>query len=504
MAGKGKHYLIFDFGASGGRAMVASFDGRRAQMEVTYRFENGPVLAAGTLYWDILRLASELKLGLQASLRKYPDIESLALDTWGCDFGFIDKNGKLLGNPVTYRDKPRHERSGELYRILPRRELFQLCGGSTIEIMGLYQLFAYKCDDAPELREGRQLLMIPDLLNYLLTGRPVSEYTNATMALVCDQKAKGWEKRILRRLGIPETILGELIMPGQLIGPIQKAVCEELAIRPLPVVAPATHDTASAVTGIPVVDGRKHWAFISTGTWSIAGVETSEPIITDACFESGYGNNAIADGRNMLVNYITGLWIIQQCRKKWMAEEGREISWEDIVRHSEAAGPSTAFIDVDDASFGLPHADMPGVIVEACRKSGQHLEESIGAVARCVYESLVLKYRANLETLEKLTGRRLDLLHLVGGGVQNRTLCQWTADAMDIPVTAGPIETTSVGNLLMQLKCAGEISTLEQGREISLRSSEVSRYEPKGRAAWDEAFDRYRRLLSRRAGAEGA
>jgi len=497
-----RHYLIFDFGASNGRATVAAFDGLRVEMDVTYRFDNRPVIAAGTLYWDILRLASELKLGIQASLRKYPDIASMAVDTWGCDFGFIDKNGKLLGNPVTYRDKPRHDRSALLYKELPRRELFQLCAGSTIEIMGLYQLFSFKCDEAPEMREGSQMLMIPDLLNYLLTGRPCTEYTDATMALVCDQNRKTWEKRILRRLHIPDTILGELVMPGELIGPVQSQVCEELAIRPLPVVAPATHDTASAVTGIPVVDGKKHWAFISTGTWSIAGVETPAPIVTDACFESGYGNNAIADGRNMVVNYITGLWIIQQCRQKWVADAGADISWEEIVRRSEAAGPATAFIDVDDSVFALPHADMPGVVVAACRNSGQHLEGSIGAVARCVYESLVLKYRANLETLERLTGHKLELLHLVGGGVQNKTLCQWTADAMGIPVIAGPTETTSVGNLLMQLKCAGEISTLEQGRQISLASTEVTRYEPRQRAAWDEAFGKYRALLSRRAGTE--
>ncbi len=495
-----KHYLIFDFGASGGRATVAAFDGSRARMDVTYRFDNGPVIAAGTLYWDILRLASELKLGIQASLRKYPDIVSLAVDTWGCDFGFIDRNGKLLGNPVTYRDKPRHERSPLLYRILPRRELFQLCAGSTIEIMGLYQLFSFKCDEAPEMREGSRMLMMPDLLNYLLTGRPCNEYTDATMALVCDQKAKSWEKRILRRLGIPETILGELVMPGQLIGPLQPQVCEELAVRPIPVVAPATHDTASAVTGIPVVDGHRHWAFISTGTWSIAGVETPQPIVTDACFESGYGNNAIADGRNMLVNYITGLWIIQQCRQKWAADAGADLPWGEIVRLSETEGPAAAFIDVDDPAFGLPNADMPAVILDACRKTGQRLSASIGAVARCVYESLVLKYRLNLETLERLTGRKLELLHLVGGGIQNRILCQWTADAIGIPVIAGPIETTSVGNLLMQLKASGEISTLEQGREISLRSSEVTRYEPQAGAAWDEAFGKYKALLSRRAG----
>jgi rhamnulokinase len=251
-----------------------------------------------------------------------------------------------------------------------------------------------------------------------------------------------------------------------------------------------------------VVDGKKHWAFISTGTWSIAGVETPAPILTDACFESGYGNNAIADGRNMVVNYITGLWIIQQCRQKWAADAGADISWDEIVRRSEAAGPATAWIDVDDPVFGGPQADMPAVILDACRKSGQHQEGSLGAVARCVYESLVLKYRANLETLARLTGRKLELLHLVGGGVQNKTLCQWTADAMGIPVIAGPTETTSVGNLLMQLKCAGEIATLEQGRQISLASSQVIRYEPGRGAAWEEAFGKYRALLARRAGAE--
>jgi rhamnulokinase len=489
-----KQYLIFDFGASNGRATVASFDGRRVQMDVTYRFDNRPVIAAGTLYWDILRLFSELKLGLQASLRKYPDIVSMAVDTWGCDFGFIDRNGKLLGNPVTYRDKPRHDRSARLYEILPRRELFELCGGSTLEIMGLYQLFSFACDSAPEMREGHRMLMIPDLLNYLLTGRPCNEYSDATMALVCNQREKTWEKRILSRLGIPESILGDIVMPGDMIGSLQRQVCDELAIAPLPVVAPATHDTASAVTGIPVVDAAKNWAFISTGTWSIAGVESPRPIITDAAFEAGYGNNAIADGRNMLVNYITGLWIIQQCREKWVSGAGKDISWDEIVQMSIAAGPATAYIDVDDPAFGIPQADMPGVIVAYCQRKGQRLANTIGTVARCVYESLVLKYRSNLETLERLTGKRLDVLHLVGGGIQNRTLCQWTADAMGIPVMAGPTETTSVGNLLMQLRCAGDNSSLEEGREISRCSSEVIRYEPKSRTPWDDAFGQFKKL----------
>ena len=486
-----KRFLIFDLGASNGRAIVAAYDGTKAEMEVTYRFDNTPIIAAGTLYWDILRLFSELKKGLQVSMQKYPDILSVAVDTWGCDFGFIDKNGRLLGNPVSYRDVLRHQRAPLLYETLPRRELFRLCAGSTNEIMGLYQLFSYKCDDAPELREGAQLLMIPDLLNYLLTGVACNEYTNATMSLLCNQRKKTWEKTILARLGIPDSFLRNLIMPGSLIASLQKQVCEELGIRSIPVIAPATHDTASAVTGIPVTDQSKNWAFISMGTWSIAGMETREPIITDRVFESGYGNNAIADGRNMLVNYITGLWIIQQCRQKWIKDLGRDISWPEIVEESEKAGPATAYIDVDNPAFTQMIPDMPGVILEYCRQNGQRLENSIAAISRTVYESLVLKYRANLKTLETLSGIELDQLNIVGGGIQNRRLCQWTADAIGIPVFAGPAETTSMGNLLMQLKCAGEISALEQGREISLKSSEVIRYEPAGIGPWDAAAAKF-------------
>ena len=493
-----KHFLIFDLGASNGRATVASFDGRRAELDVTYRFENRPVIAAGTVYWDILRQFSEVKLGIQASLRKYPDIVSMAVDTWGCDFGFIDRNGKLLGNPVSYRDKPRHERVPLLYQTLPRRELFQLSAGSMNEIMGVFQLFSLKCDSAPELREAHRLLMIPDLVNYLLTGRACNEYTDATMALLCDQRKRTWERQVLARLGITDRFLGDdFVMPGELIGHLQRQVCEELDVPALPVVAPATHDTASAVTGLPVVDVAKSWAFISTGTWSIAGVETPAPIVTDAAYEAGYGNNAIADGRNMLVNYITGLWIIQQCRQKWVADAGRDVSWDEIVRQSELAGPATAYIDVDDPAFAAPNPDMPGAIVASCRARGQKLENAIGPVARCAYESLVLKYRENFETLEKLTGRPLELVHLVGGGVQNHTLCQWTADAMGVPVIAGPTETASVGNLLMQLQWAGEISTLEEGREISLRSAEVTHHEPGSRAPWNDAAGQYRALQRR-------
>jgi sugar (pentulose or hexulose) kinase len=489
-----RDYLIFDLGASNGRAVVARFDGGTFSMEVAHRFDNGPVPLGDTFYWDFLRLWSELKTGLQLSLRAYPGISSLAVDTWGCDFGFVDRNGRLVANPVTYRNPKRHERSALLYRLIPRKELFRLSAGSTIEIMGVYQLFSFAHEKALELDAADRFLMMPDLFNFFLTGRVCNEYSNATMSLLCDQVRKTWETAIIRRLGLREALFGEIVAAGTEIGRLKREVREELGAPGLGVVAPCTHDTASAVTGIPVVARDAQWAFISVGTWCISGVETAAPVVTDAAFESGYGNNATADGRNMLVKYITGLWIIQQCREKWVRDGnggGTDLGWDRIVSLAERANGVAAFIDVDDPVFGQPQADMPGVIAAYCERTGQTTPRGVGETARCVYESLVLKFRGNIETLERLVGRRIGLLHLVGGGTRNRLLCQWTADALGVPVIAGPVETTSVGNLLMQLKAAGEIRGVDEGRKISLDSSAVSRYEPAGKSRWDDAFGRY-------------
>jgi len=491
----GKNYLIFDFGASNGRAIVAHFDGSKVIMDVTHRFEHEPVFVTNTIYWDILHLFSELINGLQASLSKYPDIRSLAISTWGCDFGFIDEQGKMVSNPVTYRDKNRHERSKFLYQILPRRELFELSAGSTNEIMGIFQLFSFQYENALELRSGQKMLMIPDLLNYFLTGRACNEYTNATMTLLCNQYERTWEKKILNRISISPSILNDLVMPGDRIGGIQPSICNQYGIRTIPVIVPATHDTASAVAGIPVINEENYWAFISLGTWGIMGMQTDQPILSERVFSSDYGNNAIPEGKNMLVKYITSLWIIQQCRNHWRNEYGNNLSWDEIVQASVQAGPSKTFIDVDNPLFGLPQADMPKVIQDDCQQRGQLVPESMGEIARCFYESLTLKFRYNLELLEEIIGHRLELLHIVGGGTQNKILCQWIADAKGIPVIAGPTETTSMGNFIMQLKADGEIENLKEGREISFRSSSIDRYEPGNKKYWDEAYERYIHFL---------
>ncbi len=482
-----KNYLVFDYGASNGRASVVRFDGKKFDMEVTHRFENRPVSAAGTLYWDILSLFAELKQGLLESCKKYKDIESMALDTWGADFGFIDKNGKLISNPVHYRDQQREKDSKKLFEKISAERLFSLAGSMVSPIFDLFHLYSLKINRWPEFEHGKVFLTIPDILNYFLTGQTFNEWTRITTSIMYNQVEKKWEDEIFDTAGLPMDRFAPIIKPGQKIGKITDAVCRELDIGTLDVIAPVTHDTPSAVAGIPVGNGQ-NWAFISLGTWAILGKETKTPFISKEVMDLGFSNEGGAQDSNLLVKNITGLWIIQQCRAKWIKDKGADISWDKIVELSAAAPEFASFIDADHPVFAQPAVDMPQAVRDNCMGKKP---QDIGAVARCVYEGLALKFKHDVASLEKITGKKLDLLHMIGGGIQNRMLCQWTADATGIPVIAGPTETTSVGNFLMQLMASGEIGSLSEGRLISKQSSEVDLYKPKDLDKWDQAYQDY-------------
>jgi rhamnulokinase len=490
-----RDYLILDFGASNGRAVLARFDGERFTLEVTHRFDNRPVRVAGTLYWDILRLYSELGIGIQKSLKVSPNVRSIGVDTWGVDFGLIDSRGKLLCNPVHYRDERRHSAAADLFRVIPEREMFSRTGLFILSIASICSLYAMKLDGASELAAADRLLMMPDLFNYLLTGEKTNEFAIATTTMAFDQTAKRWDSGILGRLGIPERLFSPVVMPGTQIGCLQGSVRRELEADAIPVIAPATHDTASAVAGLPVTDKERSWAFLSLGTWAVIGQETPAPITSAEVFDANYGNEGSAEGRNFLADNITGLWIVQECREKWMRDDGGELPWDGLVRGCLEAPRFQSLIDVDNPVFASVQPDMPGVIADACARAGMTPPSGRGETARCIYESLALKFRRTIEQLQALTGNRVELLHMGGGGTKNSALCQWTADATGIPVVAGPVETTVAGNLLLQLKGTREIASLKEGREIVARSSETRSYVPRDSAAWDEANARYRRFF---------
>lgn len=486
-----KKYLLFDYGASHGRCIVALYNGDTFVMEDVYEYDNRPVAYAGTLYWDILRLASELKIGMQKAFAKYPDISSVGIDTWGCDFGFIDKKGKLLANPANYRDELRYRYKPVLDEQFGEYNLFRLGGVNTNNIMGLYHLYGLLQEDATELKYADKFLMIPDLLNYYLTGIAANEYTDATMSLMVDQQQKTWQKKILDPLGIPERLFSPLVMPGTSLGRLQKSICDEFEVPSVPVVAVASHDTASAIAGTPLARTDIDWAFISVGTWAIFGIETDEPLSSEEVFRSGLANQGGCAGKTNLVDLFTGLWVIQQCYERWCKDSGEKIGWDAVVESARTARGGLAFIGLDAAEFAQPNPNMPKTIQRYCADKGMDVPEGMGEIARCVYESLVLKFRDCYENIRHFTGRDIGLIHMFGGGSRNSLLCQWTADALGVPVMAGPAETTSVGNLLMQMLGSGEIGSLAEGRAISGRSARPVEYLPQVGSLWEEYYLRY-------------
>ncbi len=492
-----KNFLAFDLGASGGRAIIGRFDGERLALDEVHRFPNGPTQLptayGSSLFWDVLRLFSEVKDGLAKAVTCcLGELVSLGLDTWGVDFGLLDKAGVLLGNPYHYRDSRTDGMLEEAFRRAPRPEIFAATGTQFLQLNTLYQLLAMVVRGDPTLAAADKLLLMPDLLNYWLTGRAVSEYTIASTTQFLDPFTRDWARPLLARLGLPAHILPPIVEPGTVLGALLPHVADETGGRGLAVVAPACHDTAAAVAAVPAAGSD--FAYLSSGTWSLIGAETREPVVNERSLAFNFTNEGGVCGTIRLLKNITGLWIIQESRRMW-ASQGHALSWDDITRLAAQAPAFTALIDVDARDFASP-GDMPARVRDYCARTGQPVPDGIGAVARAVYESLALKYRWVLERLEELVGRRLEPLHMVGGGTKNRLLNQFTADAIGRPVVAGPVEATAAGNLLMQLLATGHIASLAQGRDLIRRSLGAEVYEPHPSSAWEDAYARFGKLVA--------
>jgi len=500
---KGEHkmaeqvYILFDYGASHGRCMVAKFDGEQIKMEQIHEFDNVPVNYAGVLYWDVLRLANELKVGIKKAYSLYPEAKSIGIDSWGCDFAFIDKEGKLLANPVNYRDEARYRYKNDMDNLFGGEyEVFRLGGANTNNIMSVYELYANKRENSAVLEKADKLLMMPDLFNYYLTGVPTNEYTNATMTLMVDQVNKTWENEFVKKLELPENLFGDLVMPGTKIGGLQTRIQKEFDVPEIPVISVATHDTASAIAGVPL-NTEGNWAFLSLGTWAILGVESEKLYTDEKTFATGFGNQGGCENKNNFVNLFSGLWVVQQCYERWCEEAGKKIGWEAVSESVAGATGGKAFIDLDAAEFAQPNPNMPLIIQDYCTKRGMPAPSGMAEVARCINESLVLKIKKCYHDMVEMTGNEVETLYVFGGGSKNRFVCQGVADALGVMVKSGPAETTSVGNVLMQMMGTGAISTLAEGREISAKSSEaeIVTYTPQGTQQWAQYYEYYLNML---------
>jgi rhamnulokinase len=482
------NYLAIDLGAESGRAVIGRYDGERLTLTPIHRFANGPVSVLGSLYWDALRLYSEIKAGLALYRRQVDEpLESIGIDTWGVDMALLDANGQLLANPRHYRDPRTDGILQAAFERVPREEMFEYTGLQFMQFNTLFQLYAMRLAGDPTLDAADALLMMPDLFNYWLTGVRACEFSAATTTQFYDPRRQDWARPLLDKLGLPTGMLQEIVAPGTVLGPLHPTVADEVGLRGVSVIAPACHDTGSAVAAVPAHGAD--FCYISSGTWSLMGVESPRPVISADTLAFNFTNEGGVCNTFRVLKNIMGLWLVQECRRTW-AQEGNELSYSELTAMAAAAPAFGPLVEPDSNDFLRP-GGMPERIAAFCARTGQRPPQGKGEMVRCALESLALKYRWGLEKLEQMMGRRLDVIHIVGGGSQNELLCQLTADATQRTVVAGPVEATAAGNVLMQMLAGGRIASLDEGREMVRRSFELGSYEPSPVAGWDEAYGRF-------------
>jgi rhamnulokinase len=481
-------YLAFDLGASSGRAILGSL-GRddRLTLEEVHRFPNAMVEVLGNLHWDLLGLYREMLQAL-ASCRKTAagPITSIGIDTWGLDFGLLDRNGRLLGNPRTYRDPGNPGAMEAFFEKVPEETIYRRTGIQLLSINTLFQLYARVRENDPQLHAARDLLFLPDLLLYFLTGAKVSEFTFATTSQLLNARTDQWDQLLFDALGISPSLMQEIVPPGTVVERLASSVAEGTGVGALPVVAVATHDTASAVAAIPAAG--EDFAYISSGTWSLVGIESKEPIIDERSRERNITNEGGMEHRVRVLKNVMGFWLLEECRKRWASE--REHTHQHLLTLAERSPPFRTLLDPDDPRFLNP-PDMPRAIGEFARVTGQPEPEDPGHFVRAIFESLALAYRHTLIQIREISSAAVRCVHVIGGGSRNGLLCQFTADATGLPVHAGPSEATTAGNLLVQAMADGRVGSLDELRRIVRNSFPVETFEPSGRGDWESAYQRF-------------
>lgn len=481
-----RRYLAFDLGAESGRAIAGTYADGKMSLDVLHRFPNGPVQVADTIFWDVLGIFRELQAGLSAYGAKYgKNLDGIGTDSWGVDFGLLGRDGQLLSNPVHYRDARTDGMPEALFKSVPRKTVYGRTGIQVMQINTLYQLYSMVKNGSPLLDLAESMLCMADLQNYFFTGEKAQEFTLATTTQMYDPNASDWATDMLQTLGLPTGILPDVVAPGSMVGNLRVPVAQACGVTSCPVIAPACHDTAAAVAAVPA--SGDDWLYLSSGTWSLLGAELSDPLINDSTEKANFTNEGGVDGTFRFLKNITGLWIVQECRRQW-ERAGQSHGYAELTQMAADAPAFKAVIDPADESFLSP-GDMPSRITEFCKRTGQAAPESKGEFVRIALESLALVYRRTAATIEKLTGKSFNTLHIVGGGTQNKLLNQFAADATGLVVKTGPVEATAFGNCLMQAIAIGDIGSLAEAREVVQNSVEVDVYEPASdRGKWDDAY----------------
>jgi len=487
-------YLAIDLGAESGRVMAGLWNGKTIRLEEVHRFPNGPVSLGDSLRWDVVRLWAEIQHGLTLAARKHGKaIVSVGADTWGVDYVLLDRRDEMLGQPYAYRDARTNGMMEKAFRRVPRAEIFAQTGLQFMQFNTLFQLLAQQRANPGLLEAAHALLLMPDFIHWALCGSRVVEFTNGTTTQCLHPLKRDWATGLLKRFGLPTHLFPEVVPPGTNLGVLRPGLAERTGLRKLNVVAPPTHDTASAVAGVPTANtGKPDWAYISSGTWSLMGAEVKQASLSARTQELNLTNEGGLDGTYRLLKNIMGLWLVQQCKRSFDAR-GRNYEYGQLAQMAAKAPALRSIVNPDDARFLNP-PDMPKAIQDFCRETRQPVPKTEGELVRCAYESLALKYREVLGWLEELTGNRIEVIHVVGGGSKSGILNQFTADACQRPVMAGPVEATALGNLLVQVRASGELSSLAETREVIRKSSKVATCRPGQASAWEEAADRFAEL----------
>jgi rhamnulokinase len=487
---KNKSFLAFDIGATSGRSILGTLDNGRLQMKELTRFPNQMLQIGNHFHWNIYSLFDHFKAALAAVKKEGVEIASLGIDTWGVDFALIAKDGTILGAPYAYRDPHTDGMPEKYFSIVPREKVYGLTGIQVMNFNSLYQLFALKQAGSSLLEAASEMLFMPDALAYLLTGNKVVEYTIASTSQILNPKTKQFEAQLLEAAGVSPSILGDIVMPGHVVGTLTDALAEESELGKVPVIAVAGHDTASAVAAVPAENER--FAYLSSGTWSLMGIEVKDAIINDETYALNFTNEGGIEGTTRFLKNITGMWLLEQCLKEWK-KEGISYAYEKLVKMGESAPAFQALIDPDHASFANP-ASMTKAINEYCLATGQKAPATHAEYVRCIFESLSMKYKYVLGKFITLAPFSIEKLHVIGGGSKNPLLNQWTANAIGMPVIAGPSEATAIGNIMIQAKAAGCVGTLTEMRQIIRDSVQLEEFLPDNQGDWEKAYAKFLKI----------